>query len=92
MQRNMVQVTQVRMRDVLPGDIVNRNYEEARGWVKVVEVLPLPNNQIVLAASSDRDSVNGSINDIVGIQVVRVVEVPDAPQEEDQEQEEEQAA
>lgn len=77
MQRVMVQVMQVRMSDVVPGDIVNRNYNEARGWFKVLELQELPNGGIVLAADSDRDSVNGNINDIVGVQITKVVEVPD---------------
>lgn len=77
MQRVMVQVMQVRMKDVLPGDIVNKNYEAPTGWFEVVELQELPNNGIVLAANSDRDSINGTVNDIVGVQVTKVVEVPD---------------
>ena len=76
MQRNMVQVMKVRMRDVLPGDVVNRNADEPRGWVEVVQIQELPNNGIVLMAASDRDSINGNLNDIVGVQVVKRVEVP----------------
>ena len=79
MQRNMVQVIQVRMRDVIAGDVVNRNADEPRGWVEVVETQVLPNDDIVLAAKSDRDSINGNRNDIVGVQVVRAVEIPDLP-------------
>lgn len=74
----MVQVMKVRMRDVRPGDVVNRNADEARGWVDVVEIQELPNNGIVLAAHSDRDSINGNRNDIVGVQVVTAVDVPDS--------------
>ncbi len=76
MQRKMVQVMKVRMRDVLPGDIVNRNADEARGWVEVLKLQELPNNGIVLIAESDRDSINGNINDIVGVQVTKAVELP----------------
>lgn len=76
MQRNMVQVMKVRMRDVLPGDVVNRNADEPRGWVEVVQVQELPNNAIVLVAPSERDSVNGNYNDIVGVQVIKAVELP----------------
>jgi len=65
------------MADVLPGDIVNKNVTEARGWFFVKEIQDLPNDGIVLAANSDRDSVNGKINDIVGVQLTKVVEVPD---------------
>ena len=78
MRRTMVQVMKVRMKDVFPGDVVNRNADEPRGWVEVVEVQELPNNGIVLAANSDRESINGNINDIVGVQVSKTVEVPDS--------------
>jgi len=66
------------MADVLPGDIVNKNYSDARGWFYVKELQELPNNGIVLVANSDRDSVNGTLNDIVGVQITKVVEVPDS--------------
>ncbi len=78
MQRTIVQVMTVRMADVLPGDIVNKNADKAIGWFEVVELQDLPNNGIVLAAKSDRDSVNGTIYDMVGVQITKVVEVPDA--------------
>lgn len=68
----------VRMADVLPGDIVNKNADLPIGWFEVVELQELPNNGIVLAAKSDRDSVNGTIYDMVGVQLTKVVEVPDA--------------
>lgn len=75
MQRNMVQIMKVRMRDVLPGDVVNRNADEAKGWIDVIELQELPNKGIVLLAESDRDSINGNHNDIVGVQIVKAVEV-----------------
>lgn len=78
MQRKMVQVMKVRMRDVLPGDIVNRNADEPKGWVDVIQIQELPNNGIVLVAESDRDSINGNLNDIVGVQIIKAVEIPDA--------------
>ena len=77
MQRKMVQVMRVRMKDVLPGDVVNKHADEPKGWITVIELQELPNNGIVLAAESDRDSINGEINDIVGVQVIKSVEVVD---------------
>ena len=77
MRRTMVQVMQVRMADVLPGDIVNKNHDAQTGWFEVTELQELPNNGVVLAAHSDRDSVNGTVNDIVGVQITKVVEIPD---------------
>jgi hypothetical protein len=79
MQRRIVQVMQVRMRDVIPGDVVNKHLSEPRGWVEVIETQDLPNNAIVLLAESDRDSINGLLNDIVAVQLTKVVEIPDTP-------------
>jgi hypothetical protein len=76
MQRTIVQVMQVRMGDVLPGDIVNKNHAEARGWILVKSLQELPHNAVALIAESDRDSINGAVNDIVGVQIAKVVEVP----------------
>ena len=67
----------MRMRDVLPGDVVNKHLSEPRGWVEVINTQELPNNGIVLLASSDRDSINGNLNDIVAVQLTKVVEIPD---------------
>ncbi len=80
MQRKMVQVMKVRMRDVLPGDVVNKNADEPKGWVEVIQLQELPNNGIVLAAESDRDSINGNLNDVVGVQIIKTVEIPDTRQ------------
>lgn len=66
------------MADVLPGDIVNKHHDKPTGWFVVRELQELPNNGIVLAADSDRDSINGMIFDIVGVQITKVVEVPNA--------------
>jgi hypothetical protein len=81
MHRTIVQVMQVRMADVLPGDVVNKNHADPRGWILVKGLQELPHNAIAILAESDRDSINGSIYDIVGVQLTKVVEVPmQAPQ------------
>ena len=66
----------MRMSDVIPGDIVNKNHTSSTGWFVVKELQELPNDGIVLAADSDRDSINGMIFDMVGLQVTKVVEIP----------------
>lgn len=76
MQRTLVQVMQVRMTDLHPGDIVNKNHEDARGWFEVHEVQELPNGGIAVQASSEKDSINGGPYDIVGVQVTKAVEIP----------------
>ncbi len=68
---------QVRMADLLPGDIVNKNHDDARGWFEVRELEELHNGGIAVLADSEKDSINGSPHDIVGVQITKVVEIPD---------------
>ncbi len=76
MQRTLVQVMQVRMSDLNPGDIVNKNHGDARGWFEVKELTELPNGGIAVQAASEKDSINGGPYDIVGVQVTKAVELP----------------
>ncbi len=76
MQRTIVQVMQVRMSDVLPGDIINKNHDDPRGWFEAKELHELPNGGVAVIAHSDKDSINGGPYDIVGVQLAKVVEVP----------------
>lgn len=76
MQRTIVQVMQVRMADLVPGDIVNKNHDDARGWFEVKELSQLHNGGIAVLAHSDKDSINGTPYDIVGVQLAKVVEIP----------------
>ena len=78
MQRKIVQVMQVQMSQVKPGDICNRNREESKGWFLVKEVHELPNGDVAVIGLSDKDSINGGAYDIVGVQISKPVEVPDA--------------
>lgn len=78
MQRTIIQVMQVRMSDVQPGDVVNKNHGDAKGWFEVREVEELHTKDILLHAYSEKNSINGAPNDIVGVQVAKVVEVPAA--------------
>lgn len=76
MQRTIVQVMQVRMSDVLPGDIVNKNHDSPHGWFEAKELQELHNGGVAVLAHSDKDSINGSPHDIVGVQLAKVVEIP----------------
>jgi hypothetical protein len=67
---------QVRMADLHPGDIVNKNHDDSRGWFEVNEIHELPNSGIVVQAASEKDSINGGPYDIVGVQVTKAVEIP----------------
>lgn len=65
------------MQDVLPGDIINKNLEDPRGWFEAVGLQELPNGDINVLASTDRNSINGGPYDIVGVQLTKDVQVPD---------------
>jgi len=64
------------MADLLPGDIVNKNHDDARGWFEVKELQELHNGGIAVMAHSDKDSINGGPHDIVGVQLTKAVEIP----------------
>lgn len=78
MVRTIVQVIQVRMSDVMSGDIINKNADDPRGWFMVKDIQPLPNGDIAVLAETDRNSINGGPYDMVGVQVTKRVEIPDA--------------
>jgi len=85
MRRTIVQVISVRMRDLLPGDIINKNGDQARGWFRVKDLQPLPKGVIAVIAEDEQDSINSAGDDLVGLQVHKVVEVPDSPSKATQE-------
>ena len=76
MVRTIVQVIQVRMRDVHPGDVINKNGDDARGWFLVKDIQELPSGDIAVIAESDKNSINGGAYDMVGVQIAKAVEVP----------------
>jgi len=78
MQRTIVQVMQVRMTDLRPGDVVNKDHTEPRGWFKVVDIQELPNGDISVIAERSADSMNSAPYDIVGVQLAKAVEIPDS--------------
>lgn len=64
------------MADLQPGDVINKNHDDARGWFEVREVEELHTGDILVHAFSEKDSINGAPNDIVGVQLAKVVEIP----------------
>ena len=66
----------MRMGDLLVGDIINKNPDEPRGWFEVHELQELPNNGLAVLASTAKNSINGSPDDIVGVQVRQAVDLP----------------
>ena len=67
----------MRMTELMPGDIVNRNPAEPRGWFEVDHLEPLPNGAVAVIAVNEKDSINGAPNDLVGVQVTKVFTVPE---------------
>lgn len=68
---------QVRMRDIHPNDVVNKNHDDPRGWFEVRELQELPNGGVAVIGKAEKDSINGAPYDIVGVQLCKVVEIPD---------------
>jgi len=68
---------QVRMSEVQPGDVCNKSHVDAKGWFLVKELQELPNGGIAVIGLSDKDSINGGAYDMVGVQVSKLVEIPD---------------
>ncbi len=77
MHRTLVQVVKMRMGDLLVGDVINKNPDDPRGWFTVHELQELPNNGLAVLASTSKNSINGSPDDIVGVQVRQTVELPE---------------
>lgn len=77
MVRTIVQVIQVRMSDIQPGDIINKNADDPRGWFLVKDLQPLPSGDIAVLAETDRNSINGGAYDMVGVQYTKQVQVGD---------------
>ncbi len=76
MVRTIIQVIQVRMNDVQPGDIVNKNADDAKGWFEVTDVQELHNGDVAILASTEKNSINGAPFDLVGIQIAKQVNAP----------------
>ncbi len=67
----------MRMGDLLVGDVINKNPDDPRGWFTVHELQELPNNGLAVLASTSKNSINGSPDDIVGVQVRQTVDLPE---------------
>ena len=83
MHRTLVQVVKMRMGDLLVGDVINKNPDDPRGWFTVHELQELPNNGLAVLASTSKNSINVSPDDIVGVQVRQTVELPETQMDRD---------
>ena len=71
---------QVRMSDIHPGDVINKNHSDPLGWFEVTELQELPNGDIFVIAATEKNSINGGAYDIVGVQLRKTVQIPDQVQ------------
>jgi hypothetical protein len=71
---------QVRMADIRPGNIINKNHDDPRGWFEVHQLQELPNGDIAVLAATEKNSINGGAHDIVGVQLRKTVQIPDQVQ------------
>ena len=83
MQRNLVQVARIRLGEVVPGDVVNRQSEASQGWFLVGIVEQLFDGNLNISDAFRRQSFSAMPHDICGVQSLKVVDLPpaeDAPE------------
>lgn len=78
MQRTIVQITRMRISDVVEGDVINNDPDGTRGWFEVGVIRRLHDGTLSLCSENGRNSCNGSESDIVGVQVAKVVDIAGA--------------
>ena len=79
MQRTVVQITRMRISDLRAGDVANTDPDATRGWFIVDTVRELTNGEFAVSNASERKSINGAGDDIVGLQIHKTVEIASAP-------------
>lgn len=76
-KRRSVKVIKSRLEDIEVGDVVNRQPDAEMGWFVVNEISTLFNGHLQLADETEQVTVSGSHKDMVGLQLVREVELDD---------------
>ena len=76
MARSIVQVARMRISDVVPGDVVSRQPEDTEGWFEVARMEVLFDGSISLSDLDRRSSFAAQPMDIVGVQLLKAVEMP----------------
>ncbi len=76
MSRNIIQVARMRMQDVLPGDVVNRDPESTGGWFLVGIIETLFDGKTQFSSSDRRLTLSGEPTDICGVQVLKPMDIP----------------
>lgn len=70
MQRPTVRVTRMRIKDLRPGDVVNKDPEAMQGWFAVTELRPLHDGSVSVVAAVLTLTFSGYPDDLVGVQVL----------------------
>ena len=71
MSKTAVQTVQVRITDVQMGDVVNKSHENLEGWFAVEVIETLHDGRLVLADETHQNTITGTGLDLVGLQLVR---------------------
>lgn len=79
MQRHLVQIARIRMEEVVPGDIVNRQVDDPRGWFRVAIIEELFDGNISVSDSTRQASFSAMPLDIVGVQTLKPIDIPVSP-------------
>ena len=70
MQRPTVRVTKMRIWDLRPGDVVNRDPEAMQGWFSLTELRPLHDGSVSVVSPVITLTFGGCPDDLVGVQVL----------------------
>lgn len=70
MQRPTVRVTLMRIKDLRPGDVVNKDPEAMQGWFALTELRPLHDGSVSVVSPVMTLTFSGFPDDLVGMQVL----------------------
>lgn len=76
MERNLVQVARIRMREVVPGDVVNRLADEPRGWFAAAIVEELFDGDLAVSNTDRTKTFSAGPFDIIGVQMLKPLDIP----------------
>lgn len=70
MQRPTVRVARMRIKDLRPGDVVNKDPEAMQGWFALTELRPLHDGSVSVVSPVIALTFSGYPDDLVGVQVL----------------------
>jgi hypothetical protein len=79
MQRPTVRVTLMRIKDLRPGDVVNKDPEAMQGWFALTELRPLHDGSVSVVSPVITLTFSGYPDDLVGMQVLVPLGVASPP-------------